>query len=267
MRVEGLRVGMYVDDGILAASHAVVRGVERAAEALRGRGASVRAFAPPDVRGMLSWYLGGLSADGGAGLVAALAGGEVDAVLEPLRRMAAVPARARRLLARAAHALRQPNLALMLDAMGDKTVGELWRLTDLLRTYRTTLVEAMEREQVEVLLCPVFATPAMPHGGSKNFTLASSYSILFNATQLPAGALPVTRVRAGETRRAHGSDLLVGQAAKIDAASEGLPVGVQVVGRAWRDHEVLAVMEAIEAEVKRDEGYPATPVEPCASPR
>ena len=267
VRLDGLRVGVYVDDGVLAASHAVVRGVERAADALRARGMTVQPFTPPDVRSMLSSYLGGLSADGGAGLVAALAGGEVDAVLEPLRRMAAVPAAARRMLARAAHALRQHNLALMLDAMGDKTVAELWRLTDRLRTYRTTLVEAMERGGVEVLLCPVFATPAMPHGGSKNFTLASSYSILFNATQLPAGVVPVTRVRPDETRRARASDLLVRQAARIDAASEGLPVGVQVVGRAWRDHEVLAVMEAIEAEVKRDEGYPATPVEPSVRSR
>jgi fatty acid amide hydrolase len=265
VRVESMRVGMYVDDGVLAASHAVARGVERAAEALRQRGASVSSFAPPDVRGMLSSYLGGLSADGGAGLVAALAGGEVDPVLEPLRRMAAVPARARRLLALAAHGLRQGNLALMLDAMGDKTVGELWRITDRLRTYRTVLVEAMERAGVDILICPAFATPAMQHGGSRNFTLASSYSILFNATQLPAGVVPVTRVRPDETRRARASDLLVKQAARVDAASQGLPVGVQVVGRAWKDHEVLAAMGAIEDEVKRDEGYPATPVEPCAS--
>jgi hypothetical protein len=72
--------------------------------------------------------------------------------------------------------------------------------------------------------------------------------------------VPVTRVRAGETSRTAGRDLLVRQAARIDAASAGLPVGVQVVGRAWRDHEVLALMAAIEGEVCRDEGYPATPV-------
>ncbi len=262
VHVEGLRVGVYSDDGVLAASAALVRAVERASSALRSRGATVVAFDPPGVRDLLSAYLGALSADGGAGLVEALEGGEVDPVLQPLRRMAAVPGGARRTLARVARGLGQRNLSLMLDAMGDKTVGELWRLTDTIRTYRTTLLDAMDRQRLDLLLCPPFATPAVPHGGSKNFTLASSYSILFNATQMPAGVVPVTRVRASETRRRGGADLLSRHAAKVDAASEGLPVGVQVVGRAFRDHEVLAAMVAIESEVKQDEGFPRTPVEP-----
>jgi fatty acid amide hydrolase len=120
----------------------------------------------------------------------------------------------------------------------------------------------MDAQRLDLLLCPPFATPALPHGASKNFTLASSYSMLFNATQLPAGVVPVTRVRAGETGRRAGADLLSRHAAKVDAASTGLPVGVQVVGRAWRDHEVLAAMEAIEGEVERDDGYPVTPTDP-----
>ncbi len=261
VNLSGLRVGVYSDDGVLPASASVARAVSRAASALEARGATAVAFEPPGVRDLLSAYLGALSADGGAGLVAALEGGEVDPVLQPLRRMAAVPARARTLLARTAHVLGQGNLGLMLDAMGDKSVGELWRLTNQLRTYRTTLLDAMDRLRLDLLLCPPFATAAVPHGGSKNFTLASSYSILWNATQLPAGVVPVTRVRAGETGRKGGMDLLSRHAAKVDAASAGLPVGVQVVGRAWRDHQVLAAMIAIESEVKRDEGFPATPVE------
>lgn len=263
VKLEGLRVGFYTDDGVLPASHALARAVERAASALRSRGATTVAFEPPGVRELIADYLGALSSDGGAGLVSALEGGEVDPVMEPLRRMAAVPARARRLGARAARLLGQDNLALMLGAMGDKTVAELWRLTDRIRSYRTTLLDAMDAQRLDLLLCPPFATPALPHGGSKNFTLASSYSMLFNASQLPAGVVPVTRVRAGETGRRAGADLLSRHAAKVDTASVGLPVGVQVVGRAWRDHEVLAAMEAIEGEVKRDEGYPVTPTNPA----
>ncbi len=262
VKLEGLRVGDYADDGVLPASHALARPGERAASALRSRGVTTVAFEPPGVRELIADYLGALSSDGGAGLVAALEGGEVDPVMEPLRRMAAVPARARRLGARAARLLGQGNLALMLDAMGDKTVAELWRLTDRIRSYRTTLLDAMDGQRLDLLLCPPFATPALPHGASKNFTLASSYSMLFNATQLPAGVVPVTRVRAEETGRRAGADLLSRHAAKVDAASAGLPVGVQVVGRAWRDHEVLAAMEAIEGEVKRDDGYPVTPTDP-----
>jgi fatty acid amide hydrolase len=260
VRIDRLRVGVYVDDSVLTASRSIVRAVERAAQALRTRGARVESFEPPDVRGLLAAYLGALSADGGAGLVSALEGGAVDPVLQPLRRMAGVPDRARRVLARAARLALQRNVALMLESMGRKSVGDLWRLTDELRSYRARLLEDMDRAGVDVLLCPPFATPAMLHGGSKNFTLASSYSILFNATQMPAGVVPVTRVREDETERARDADLLERQAAGVDARSAGLPVGVQIAGRPWRDNEVVAAMLAVESEVSRDEGFPRTPV-------
>jgi fatty acid amide hydrolase len=97
---------------------------------------------------------------------------------------------------------------------------------------------------------------------SKNFTLASSSAIFWNIHQFPGGVVPVTRVRADETVRKPSRDLVERHAAKVDAQSEGLPVGVQVVGRPWAEATVLAVMEAIEASAKGDPSYPHTPVTP-----
>jgi len=260
VKLEGLCVGMYVDDGVIPASRAIARAVQRAADALSARGCVVRGFRLPDVRAMLASFLGALTADAGAAVLGALAGGPIDPVLEPMKRLASVPLQARRLMARAARALGQPNFAFMLDAMGAKTAAELWRLTALLRDYRVALLDSMDRLGVDVLLCPPLATPAFPHGGSKNFTLASSYSMVFNATQMPAGVVPVTRVREGETARAKSRDSIERHAAQIDARSVGLPVGVQVVARPWKDHVALAVMAAIESEVSSDAGFPTTPV-------
>ena len=47
--VAGLRVAMYTDDGYFPAAPAVRRAVSEAAAALRGLGASVESFRPPDV--------------------------------------------------------------------------------------------------------------------------------------------------------------------------------------------------------------------------
>jgi fatty acid amide hydrolase len=210
----------------------------------------------------MSLYLEAMSADGGTSIRAALAGGEVDPSLEPLRRVASLPAALRQVAARTARALGQPSLTLLLEAVGEKSVDQLWRITEQLRGYRAVLLEEMDRQGLDALVCPAYATPAFVHGGSKGFTLASSYSILFNVTQLPAGVVPVTRVRPEETTRSPGRDRLVQQAVEVDAKSDGLPVGVQVVGRAWRDHLVLALMQAIEADVSREEDYPKTPVDP-----
>jgi fatty acid amide hydrolase len=272
----GLRVGYYIDDGLLSASPALGRAVHRAADALRARGYDLVAFEPPAVCSTIAAYLGALSADGGEHVLLALRGGEVDPALVSLRLLAFMPRRARLVAARAARTVGQKSLALMLEAMGKKTVGELWRLTERLRTYRASLLSAMDAQQIELLLCPPYATCALPHGASKGFTLGSSYSILFNAAQFPAGTVPVTRVRLDEARRPNGShssgiagawsslreDSLARRAAAIDDGSAGLPVGVQMVGRPWRDHLVLSAMKAIEAEVSSDDGFPQTPVEP-----
>jgi fatty acid amide hydrolase len=256
-----MRVGFFVDDGVLAASPPIARAVARAADALSSRGCEVIPFEPPGMRATIAAYLGALSADGGEGLLGALAGGEVDPVLEPLRRLARVPTHARRVVVGATRAFGQDGLAFMLGAMGEKSVAELWQLTDRLRTLRSGLLDAMESHGIDLLLCPPYATCAIPHGASKGFTLASGYSILFNATQFPAGTVPVTRVRDDDATRAPGRDALERHAARVDRGSAGLPVGVQVVGRPWRDHVVLAAMRAVEAQVCLDEGFPATPVD------
>jgi fatty acid amide hydrolase len=259
--VERLRVGVYTNDGVLPASAAMVRGVERAAEILRARGCRVVPFTPPDVASLIDSYLGALSADGGKVMSAALEGGAIDDVLVPLVRLAKVPAKMRHGVARGASLLRERRLARMLDAMGEKTVEELWRLTDRVRTYRSTLLDAMEKAEIDVLLCPAFATPALPHGMSKNFTLAACYPMLFNAVQFPAGVVPVSRVRADEVVRGGAKDSVEKHAAKVDAKSAGLPVGVQVAARPWQDHVVLGVMRAIEAEASKGSDFPKTPVE------
>jgi fatty acid amide hydrolase len=140
-------------------------------------------------------------------------------------------------------------------------VSQLWQITDRLRTLRAQLLDMLDDQGIDLLLCPPYATCALPHGGSKDFTLASSYSILFNATQFPAGTVPVTRVRPEETSRTAGADATERRAAEVDRGSVGLPAGVQVVARPWRDSLVLAAMRAIEAQVSGDEGFPTTPVE------
>jgi fatty acid amide hydrolase len=261
VKLEGLCVGTYVDDGVIPVSRAIARAARRAAQVLRDRGCVTREFHPPDVRAMMSPYLGALTADDGAAVLGAIAGGPIDPVLEPIRRLASVPLGARHLIARAARALGHRNFALMLDAIGPKTAAELWHLTAQLRDYRAALLDSMDRLGIDVLLCPPLATPALPHGASKNFALASSYSMIFNATQMPAGIVPVTRVGEGETAREASRDSIERRAARVDARSVGLPVGVQVAARPWKDHVAIAVMAAIEAGVAGDAGFPATPVE------
>ena len=72
----------------------------------------------------------------------------------------------------------------------------------------------------------------------------------------------MTRVRPDEAVRTSPRDRLEKRAARVDARSAGLPVGVQVVGKPWQEDVVLAVMIAIEAAIEGDAERPVTPM--CA---
>ncbi len=258
--VPRLRVGFYTDDGVLAPSRAVARGVERAADVLRRAGCEVVPFVPPQTLEMIFTYAAAMSSDAGATAMATLGKGDVDPTLTALLRMTRLPDAVRATLAGVLSLQSEHVASGILRALGRKPVETFWSLTAKIRAYRFAFLEAMDTAGVDVLLCPVHATPALPHGASKDFAFAGSYSMLYNLLQLPAGSVPVTSVRADETERPNPRERMERMAAEIDRVSKGLPIGVQVVGRPWAEATVLAAMAEIERGTHDDEGYPLTPV-------
>jgi Asp-tRNA(Asn)/Glu-tRNA(Gln) amidotransferase A subunit family amidase len=88
-------------------------------------------------------------------------------------------------------------------------------------------------EEFPILLCPVCAIPAFRHGerewtvgGRKlDYLKAMGYSQWFNLLGNPGASVPVSQ------------------------SPEGLPIGVQVVGRPWEEEAVLAVAAQIEKSI------------------
>ena len=72
----------------------------------------------------------------------------------------------------------------------------------------------------------------------------------------PAGAVPVTRETAADQVRLDdypvAGDLCHRLAAAATRGAEGLPLGVQVVGRHWQEELVLAVMGHIQDLLLRE---------------
>ncbi|MDA1202598.1 MAG: amidase family protein, partial [Planctomycetota bacterium] len=100
----------------------------------------------------------------------------------------------------------------------------------------------------DAIVCPVSAVPALRHGTAARLVLAATPCLLANLLDLPAGAVPVTTVRAGEDAGRSGSrDPVLQAAMATDRGSEGLPIGVQVVAPpGGNEATVLAVMRLIE---------------------
>ena len=264
--IEGLRVGMYTDNGFFSAAPALRRAVEEAAAALEKRGARVEAFEPPDTGEALRIWLGILSADGAAGLKALLKGNKPDPAVEGMLRGASVPNLLRPLAARIMAAQGQEHLAFLIRIMGPRSAADYWDLVDARTAYRAAYAEAMsaggsDGQGFDALICPPFALPALTHGTAGDVLAAGSYAWPFNVTGMPAGTVAATRVQPGEeSDRAPSRDAVDKTARAVEENSAGLPVGVQVVGRHWREDVVLAVMAALEQDFRANGSYPATPL-------
>lgn len=257
-----LRIGWYEDDGFFTPAASQKRAVREAVRALEAAGAELVPYAPPRPDEVTYLYFAALSSDGGVTLEEVLGGEEVIAPLRTLRRVTKLPPPVRATVARAMRVMGEHRVARLLDSVGKKGVERLWRLTA--QRTRDQLDELAEwrKHRIDALVCPVHVTPAAPHGTSHDFTIAFCHVARYNLLNLPAGVVPVTRVRGDETVRPNVVDRLDKRAAEIEAASEGLPVGVQVVARPWREDVALAVMGAIEQRVRESGDFPRTPVDP-----
>lgn len=102
---------------------------------------------------------------------------------------------------------------------------EAWIRRDTLRAEFLT-----QMRKYPILLCPAAALPAFRHG-ERQWTIegktvqyldAWSYTEWFNLLGNPAAVVPVSQ------------------------SAEGLPIGVQIVGRPWEEEQVLAVAGTLE---------------------
>lgn len=253
-----LRVGFFDDDAFFEASPALRRAVREGAEALAGQGVEVVPFHPPNVREAMAIYFGLLSADGAADLRRLLRGSTVDRRVRQLCRIGKMPRLLRPLVAHWQTLLGQHRLAELLTMTGPCSAGDYWQLVRRREAYLSLFIEAMEEARCDALLCPPHALPAIKHGRAADLVLAASPSILFNLLGMPSGVVPVTQVAAGEMNsRNPGRDSVERLAASTDRESVGLPVGVQIVARHWREDVVLSLMSLIESAVCWGEGNPA----------
>lgn len=126
-----------------------------------------------------------------------------------------------------------PTLSQFLDwsaaepPLTGETLLHAWIARDALRAQFLA-----QMRNYPILLCPAAAIPAFRHGerswaidGKRvNYLDAWSYTAWFNLLGNPAAVVPVSR------------------------SAQGLPIGVQIVGRPWEEEQVLTVAAALEKE-------------------
>lgn len=258
--IANLRIGVWNDDGYFPASPAIRRAVDESGAALRAMGAEVEPFQPPGVPESIRMYYGLVSADGTESLRRQLSGGTADKRVARLLRLGGIPQRMRGAMTWWLKNRGQLRLAALVESTGAGTADRYWQLTASKTAYVQRFLASMQARRLDALICPPHALPALRHGQSVDLTTAASYAFVINLLEMPSGVVAASRVRRSEeSDRAESRDQVERAARIAEADSAGLPVGVQVAARHWREDIVLAVMKALEQHFRRQPDYPARP--------
>ena len=112
---------------------------------------------------------------------------------------------------------------------------------------------------VEAVLAPGLFPAIVKHTANAT-DLMCLYCFIWNYLNFPVGAVPITRVRANEQEyRSDRQDKISKAIGDNMRASEGLPIGVQVVGFPWREEMVVEVMKVVEAGADKGLGWKGIP--------
>jgi amidase len=197
--LKSLRVAFYTDNGILSPTKETAEVVKKTVEVLSDVVMSVEENCPKGIERTYDIWWGLASADGGAGVEAIL---KMAGTTEPhlyLKRFLEAQ--------RAAKAMTPSDFGTLISE---------WDM------FCSSMIRFIEN--YDVIICPVVAFPAQPHGFilEKDKDLGFSYCFTYNLTGWPAAV-----VRGG-------------------TSPEGLPIGVQVVACPWREDVALAVAQHVE---------------------
>jgi len=255
--VGNLHIGYYTDNGYFPASPALRRAVMEAADALEAKGATIAPFTPPDTAETVRIFLGSVSAGSGDDFKQLLGDEKPIPQMKEMLRSLSTPPWVLRFLPRIMRARGQNFAAHMIECTGTRSAEAYWEIVEARTVYRAQFVRSLEEGGFDAILCPPFALPAITHGSSRDLFPAMTYGLPYNVIGAPAGVVAATRVRPGEeSDRPVGRDRVEIAAQQVEQGSAGLPVGVQVVARHWREDIALAVMAALEAHFRTQPDYP-----------
>ena len=194
VELKGLRLAFHTDNGIQTPIQEIIATVLATAKTFSEAGVVVEEELPPDIAATYDLFVtGSLRSDGGAWVRLLLERAGTDLNKTSLK-----------------HFLTNPSLP----------PDEFARLIARWDRFRVRMLSFFDK--YDLILSPVNAYPALPHGTARNERAAFSYTMTYNLTGWPAVV-----VRAG-------------------TSTEGLPIGVQIIARPWREEMALAAAAYIE---------------------
>ncbi|KAI9171809.1 Acetamidase-like protein [Paramyrothecium foliicola] len=250
-----LKVGIMRTDGVVDPSPACRRALEMTEAALRRAGHEIVEVDPPSPYEGLVIASQLLNSDGVAMSKSFFRWGETnDRGVRQMRFYMKLPRPIKYLYYLWVKYVRGDAVwAGLLRDFHPKTSFESWKLVARREAYKRKWYDWWNQANVDCLITPPNATPAVPHGGMHDAVSSCGYTFLFNLIDYTAGIIPVTHVDKAKDslpstfniRKLNG--VAQGAYKLYDAkAMHGLPVGVQVVGKRLEEEKILTIMKRIE---------------------
>ncbi|OON14538.1 Amidase [Opisthorchis viverrini] len=255
-----LVIGYYdtIDDpDIIQTVPSVRRVVRQAVRILSERGHHLVPFSPPKPLWALELGIRSCGTDGGQALVDALKDEQLNEASKSIKQIVAVPYT---LTSVADTLLRKfigkPAAICKLARRFRKVADLTWHLQHWEKYGREFARAWKEAGDLDALICPGWAYPAQNVATPPHFITPSViYTLLFNVVDYPAGAVPMGKVTAEDLDQAKeaaeqfkkSGDAYHEQLMLMQADTNGLPLGVQVVAKPFREELVLRIMSELEA--------------------
>ena len=258
LALQGMKIGMFLDDTIVSPSPAIRRTIMEAAQALKARGAIIEEFTPPDLQQVVANFLQIMCSDGGQGMLRTLGASKLEPDIALMLQSQRWSKGKRLFTAQLLKLAGQRKVAsILLPNVGMVPSKHLASLIAARESYKEAFVTLMQQRGLAAIICPPYPLPALRHHDKTRLTLDGAYALLFNFLQMPAGVVSLSRVRPGEeSDRPNSRDLIDRIPQAIESNSAGLPVGVQVASLHWREDIVLAIMQALEEDFAASPDYP-----------
>ncbi|KAG2362887.1 amidase signature enzyme [Suillus spraguei] len=253
-----LRFGYYLSDGMMESSPACKRAVLETVSALRKQGHECIEFTSPLNTSAMEVFLGLASSNGYKKMDA-----EDSLFLVTLGPR--LPSFVRKLACWIAKTFLGDSLFPRFFSLArEKSVLEFTDFTDQRNKVAATWYEQIsvwDKYGFDGIIAPVQSLPVIPHGGVTYLSVLAAATITYNIIDSPVGTIPVTRVNPDTDNLS--TDFVVGASGRSKMfetrmylgknpvydpkAMEGIPVGVQLVGKKWEDEKVLAMMHVVDA--------------------
>jgi len=246
-----LRVGYVLTEEMFDTCKGMKRAVLEVIDELRQSGYEVEEIKIPNFNSMIRITLALMTSDGmSKGNLLALNGERLITELKNRLFLSFIPRWLRKFSMPLIRALGEERAAYLGNWTAGLTGDQwLWVLHEKDQVEQQFFNFWREKE-FDAIITPGSALPALDHGTSGELALNVSYLWISNMFNLPAGIIPVTRVRKGEDHYGKDDsvhiDWLYRQAADVMKNTEGLPLGVQVLTLPFEDEKCLGIMKLLQ---------------------